>query len=50
MVSDRNTNLIAADRELRELVAKLNESKIRERPGNQGLNSFSTPILVKCMR
>ena len=46
MVSDRNTNLIAADRELRELVAKLNESKIRERPGNQGLNWVFNPHLA----
>ena len=46
MVSDRNTNLIAADRELPELVAKLNESKIRERPGNQGLNWVFNPHLA----
>ena len=46
MVSDRNTNSIAADRELLELVAKLNESKIRERTGNQGVNWFFNPPLA----
>ena len=30
MVSDRGTNSIAADRELREIVEKLNESKSHE--------------------
>ena len=43
MVSDHNTNSIATER---ELVAKLNESKIRERTGNQGVNWVFNPPLA----
>ena len=43
MVSDYSTNSIAT---VRELVARLNESKIRERTGNQGVNWVFNPPLA----
>ena len=43
MVRDHNTNSIATER---ELVAKLNESKIRKKNGNQGVNWVFKPPLA----
>ena len=43
MVSDHKTSSIATER---ELVAKLIESKIRERTGNQGANWVFNPPLA----
>ena len=44
VVSDRGTNCISANRELKELVEKLDKGKICQRTANQGVTWIFNPL------
>jgi len=46
IVSDRGTNFIGAERELRELVGKLDETKLRQRTANKAVRWIFNPPLA----
>ena len=46
IVSDRGTNFIGADRELRELLDALDQDKIKDQTVNKGVKWFFNPPLA----
>ena len=43
MVSDNGSNFVAADREIRELVAELDQEQIRRTTANKGVEWYWNP-------